>query len=61
MIIAIVFAIVYGIIIEVLQLKVTQNREGDILDAIANSIGAFMGAGIIKIMFSEKIPLKWSD
>lgn len=60
-ILATVFAVVYGIIIEVLQLKFTQNRQGDILDAIANSIGAFTGVGMIKIMFSKKMPLKWSN
>ncbi len=61
MVFATVFAIVYGIVIEVLQLKFTQNRQGDVLDALANSIGAFMGVGMIKIMFSKKMPLKWSD
>lgn len=58
---ATVFAVVYGIIIEVLQLKITLNREGDMLDAIANSLGALIGAGIVKIMFSKKMPLKWSN
>jgi len=37
------FAIVYGIIIEVLQGVLTQTREADIYDALANSLGAFVG------------------
>lgn len=34
--------IIYGIIIEVIQEKCTQNREADILDVVANSLGVFL-------------------
>lgn len=36
------FAIVYGIIIEVLQGVFTVNREADVFDALANSLGAIL-------------------
>lgn len=35
--------IVFGIIIEVIQGKLTANRVGDILDVIANIIGVLIG------------------
>jgi len=51
--------VVYGIIIEILQKELTLEREGDVMDVLANSIGAFMGAFAAKILFSGKTPLKW--
>ncbi len=44
----VLFSIIYGIIIEVLQYTITVDRQGDILDALANSIGAFMGLLLVK-------------
>lgn len=38
-----VLAITYGIIIEVLQGVLTQTREADFYDALANSLGAVVG------------------
>lgn len=38
-----VLAIIYGIIIEVLQGVLTQTREADFYDALANSLGAVVG------------------
>jgi len=35
--------IIYGIVIEILQGVITKNREADIYDAIANSLGAIVG------------------
>lgn len=51
--------ILYGIIIEVLQSTYTTERTGDFYDVVANSIGAFAGAYIIKRLFSGKRQLKW--
>lgn len=51
--------ILYGIIIEVLQSTYTTQRTGDFYDVVANSIGAFTGAYIIKRLFSGKRQLKW--
>ena len=53
------FSIVYGIIIEVLQYALTENRHGDFLDALANTFGAFMGALLVRNLFSGKWQLKW--
>jgi VanZ family protein len=39
----VVFAIFYGIIIEVLQSVLTKTREADLYDAFANSLGAIVG------------------
>ena len=39
----VVFAIFYGIIIEVLQSVLTKTREADLFDAFANSLGAIVG------------------
>lgn len=55
------FAVLYGIIIEVLQGGYTSDREGDILDIIANSFGALLGYLLMKFVFSGKSPLKWSE
>ena len=55
------FAIVYGIVIEVIQNTFIQYRSGESYDVLANSIGAFFGAGLIIILFSGKTPLKWKD
>ena len=41
--IIVVFAIFYGIIIEVLQSVLTKTREADLFDAFANSLGAIVG------------------
>ena len=39
----VLIAIVYGIIIEVLQGVLTVTRQADFYDALANSLGAFLG------------------
>ena len=41
--IIVVFAIVYGIIIEILQELLTTTREPDLYDVFANSLGAIIG------------------
>ncbi len=53
--------VVYGIIIEAIQLGFTPNRHGDILDVLANSLGAFLGILAIKYVFSKKSQLKWKN
>ncbi|HRH64813.1 MAG TPA: VanZ family protein [Bacteroidia bacterium] len=40
---ALLITIIYGILIEVLQATVFIHRSGDVRDALANSIGAFVG------------------
>ena len=41
--IIVAFAILYGIIIEVLQSVLTKTREADLYDMFANSLGAIVG------------------
>jgi len=50
----ILFVIIYGIIIEILQALLTTNREADIYDAIANSLGAITGLVFLRIVKNKK-------
>ncbi|MGB3152783.1 MAG: VanZ family protein [Maribacter sp.] len=59
MIYMVLFAVVYGIIIEVVQHTATENREGDIFDALANTLGALVGMYVVRTLFSGKWSLKW--
>lgn len=53
--------IVFGIIIEVLQHTLTANREADLFDALANSLGSISGAWVMKSFFSSERRLKWKN
>ena len=55
------FLVVFGIIIEVIQYKFSPNRMGDLYDGLANSIGAFTGAWVMKTLFSGKWGLNWGQ
>ena len=55
----ILLAVVYGIIIEILQGVATTDRHPDLLDVLANSLGALFGSFTVKYIFSEKTPFKW--
>lgn len=55
------FMIIFGIIIEVLQYKFTQDRMGDIYDGLANTTGALLGAWAMKTLFSRKWGLNWGQ
>ena len=48
--IIIVFAIVYGIIIEVLQGVLTSTRQADFYDVLANTAGAIVGSVILFVV-----------
>ncbi|MFD0796468.1 VanZ family protein [Maribacter chungangensis] len=52
------FAVVYGILIELLQYGFTQDRHGDILDVFANSAGALVGVFLVKRLVSKDWGLK---
>ena len=59
--IIVVFAIVYGIIIEVLQELLTTTREPDLYDVFANALGAiigYLGFYYVKYKFFKKFFLK---
>ncbi|WP_421805455.1 VanZ family protein [Flagellimonas sp.] len=57
--IVLVLAIIYGILIEVLQYTLTTDRMAELGDVFANTLGAFAGIGLIRWVFSKKNPLKW--
>lgn len=52
-------AIFYGILIEVLQYTITEDRMAELGDVLANAIGVFVGIGLIRWLFSKEKPLKW--
>jgi VanZ family protein len=58
-VIMLISTIAFGILMEILQHALTENRMGDYLDAIANTTGSLCGAVAIKILFSGKRQLKW--
>jgi VanZ family protein len=49
---AFIFAVVFGIIIEVLQDTMTASRALDVYDALANTLGALMSAIVLWLMKS---------
>lgn len=53
-IIAIIICILYGALVEVLQYFVFINRSGDLRDALANTIGVFIGLWIYNRFFKVK-------
>lgn len=54
----VLFAVMYGIIIEVLQHIATTDRHGDLLDALANSTGAIVGMLVVRFLFFRAPSLK---
>jgi VanZ family protein len=50
---SIILSISYGILVEVLQEYIFINRNGDLRDAIANSLGALAGYWIFKRKFQK--------
>ncbi len=54
----VLFAISYGIMIEVLQHVATVDRYGDPFDALANSVGAITGMLLIRYVFLRERSLK---
>lgn len=54
----VIFLILFGTVIEVIQETFTATRTGDIADALANSIGAICGVFIINALFYGQRRLK---
>lgn len=52
------FAIVYGIIIEVLQWVFTTTRHGDVWDVLANTMGAIAAMLVVKCLVIKNWTLK---
>jgi VanZ family protein len=55
---SVIFACAYGIFIELLQYGLTVSRQGDILDVLANFIGALAGMFVVKRLISKGWSLK---
>ena len=55
--IALLISISYGSIVEILQTYVFVQRSGDVRDAAANALGAFIGLWFYKKNISKRIGL----
>ncbi|MGB6268593.1 MAG: VanZ family protein [Olleya sp.] len=53
--IAIIASILFGIIIELLQHTITQSRQADYKDIIANVVGTLVAVLIIKLIIKMKV------
>lgn len=53
--IAILLAIIYGVVIEWMQISYFQSRSGDLLDAIANAFGAIIAYPLFKFIYGNTI------
>lgn len=49
-----VCCIIFGIIIEILQVKLTNYRTGDYFDVIANSLGSILALFVFSLIFKKK-------
>ncbi len=58
---AIIFSVVYGVIIEILQEYLFIHRTGDIRDAIADAIGAFIGLWCFNFVMKKRLSRKSSS
>lgn len=50
---AVSFAVVYGVILEVIQGQVAQGRYSDVQDALANVLGAILGTVIYRFIYRK--------
>lgn len=51
--------VVGGTVIEIVQGVFTVRRSGELLDALANTMGAFLAIGLIRLLYSDKSRLNW--
>ncbi len=58
LLLSILFAVAYGILMEIMQETLVENRQGDWQDALANSIGAIVAGIFIKYLVTRTIKLK---
>jgi VanZ family protein len=56
---AVIFTIIYGIMIELLQEYIFIWRSGEIFDAIADALGAIIGLGFYNYWIKRKIIARW--
>jgi VanZ family protein len=51
--------LLYGIIIETIQMEFTTSRSGEVSDILANMAGALSGVLALKVRYRGKQQLKW--
>ena len=54
-------SVIYGIIIEVLQEKLTTYRDGNVYDVLANTLGAVLGAVLMWYVFNVWRKFPWNN
>ena len=55
MVIALLFSVVYGSVIEVVQFFMVQDRTGELYDVLANGIGAFLGILFFRFIYGKEL------
>ncbi|WP_430410328.1 VanZ family protein [Kordia sp.] len=58
LLLSVLFAVFYGVLIEIMQETLVENRQGDWQDALANTIGAIVAGILIKYYSISIIKLK---
>ena len=58
LVISVLFSVFYGILMEILQGTLAEDRQGDWQDALANALGAILAGILIKYFISNTIKLK---
>ncbi|WP_420571792.1 VanZ family protein [Kordia sp.] len=53
-----IFAIIYGICIEIMQATLVENRQGDLEDVIANTLGTILAVIVLKWLIANNRKLK---
>jgi VanZ family protein len=48
------FSVIFGILIEIAQSLFTTTRNGDVLDVLSNTTGAFIAVGVLVYYFKNK-------
>ncbi len=54
LIVIVILCVFYGIIIEVLQMTMTEYRSGELLDVFANTLGVLLALAIFRSVFYKK-------
>lgn len=55
--ISVLIAVVYGIVIEILQYTLTTWRMFDVYDALANTLGAILASIMLKVLLNGKVKI----
>lgn len=50
---ALIFALGYGVLMEVLQALLTSGRSGDVVDILANAVGGLVIYGLVRIVSGQ--------